>query len=107
MAADRLDLDAEFRSILGNDNVYWQPPANIHLAYPCIVYEENTKELEFADNKIYRNLRSWSVTLIRDGINRDETSKLVDEMLERFEYIRPSNHFVSDNLIHDVYKLYY
>lgn len=108
MAKTRLDLDAEFREVLGSNNVYHQPPANIHMSYPCIVYEENPDEDLHADNDIFMTYHNWSVTLIRNYTNRDETKKLVDKIKSHFKpYIRVNQHFVTDNLIHDVFKLYY
>ena len=43
MAERRLKLDAILRQIVkdacGKENVYYQPPANLRMSYPCICYE--------------------------------------------------------------------
>lgn len=107
MTRKRLELQTELENVLGSKNVYWQPPENIKLKYPCIVYEEDPDQFVYANNAKYRWLDSYSVTLIRNYSNRDETSKIVEELESNFEYISPNQHFISDNLIHDVFKLYY
>ena len=35
------------------DNVYFQPPTNIKLEYPCIVYKRDFADTEFADDNPY------------------------------------------------------
>ncbi len=37
-------------SLLGSDNVYFQPPPTVKMQYPCIVYKRDYLNTEFADN---------------------------------------------------------
>lgn len=36
--ANRLNLHEEFATLLGSNNVYFQPPESVKLNYPCIKY---------------------------------------------------------------------
>lgn len=103
----RLKLQAELEAIVGNKNVYWQPPENLKLKYPCIVYEERPIELTRADNRSYMKKQSWDVTYIRTFTNRNLTDETLHEFTDRFTYCRHNQHFISDNLIHDVFTIYY
>lgn len=103
----RLELHKELEELLGSKNVYWQPPNNVHMNYPCIVYEKRPIETIKADNQIYIKNRSWDLTYIRSYGNRDAGDELVDEILDHFTYCSHSAHFISDNLIHDAFRIYY
>ena len=103
----RLKLHEELCKILGSRNVYWQPPESMTMNYPCIVYKENPSEIIKANNKIYMKNDSWNVTVIRSYQNRDKTKEIIDRLIESFDYCGQSSHFVYDNLIHDVFKVYY
>ena len=64
MAGDRLDLQAKFEAILGSRNVYFNPPENLKLQYPCIIYNLGAPYQAKADNILYRYLNRYTVTLI-------------------------------------------
>ena len=64
----RSGLDALLRSIVkqrcGSENVYYQPPANLRMKYPCICYKlEKIRSLK-ADGRVYRQTFHYSVTVI-------------------------------------------
>ena len=37
--ADRKALQADLEQLIGSRNVYYQPPENVKMNYPAIVYE--------------------------------------------------------------------
>lgn len=83
--------------------VYFQPPENQKMEYPCIVYElEIGKNLK-ADNKSYLYTDCYSVKFI----HRDPDTELPDEFLRHFQYIRRGSRYIADNLYHDPFTLYY
>ncbi len=60
----RLKLHEILVDILGSRHVYFQPPENIRLTYPCIVYERSSIDTNFADNNPYTNKKRYTVTVI-------------------------------------------
>ena len=99
----RLELSAKLHTILGSDNVYFQPPASAHMEYPAIVYSLNSIGLVKANNRNYHKKKSYTVILI----DSDPDNLLKDSILDEFDYISFSTHYKSNNLNHYVYTLYY
>lgn len=98
----RLSLQAALEAILGSRNVYFQPPENIKLSYPCIVYEPSSELTIYANNDPYNTLDRYTVTLIDknpDSVYRNAIRRMRTASFNRF--------FRSDNLNHFVYTLYY
>jgi hypothetical protein len=100
--APRLDLQAQLRNILGLDNVYFQPPANVQLNYPCIIYERARMDFKHADNTPYALMRRYKVTVI----DRDPDSDLVDK-IAALPLCSHDAFYTADNLNHDVFTLYF
>ena len=98
----RLELHQVLLDLLGSGNVYFQPPENIVLAYPCIVYGQYLIKTEFADNESYKNDTSYQVTVI----DRDPDT-LIPGKVKALPRSRHSRSFVADNLNHYVFNLYY
>lgn len=105
MALSRLDFDQKLRSLMENNgyeiNIYFQPPQNISLKYPCIIYSPGGYNKKSADNIAYNMVKYYSVTLIDrnpDSILADELAKLP---MSRFDVF-----FVNDNLNHWHYNIY-
>lgn len=48
----RAELGKIFREILGNGNVYFQPPSNTQMRYPAIRYERSEMAVKHADRAI-------------------------------------------------------
>ena len=99
----RLELQEKLESVLRSNNVYYQPPESVKLRYPCIVYQRYSGRTLYANDKIYRFTRAYQVTIITE----DPDEAIGDRLMEEFKMVRYSNHFVSDNLNHEVYILYY
>lgn len=100
--ANRIDLQKIFESIVGSRNVYFQPPETKKISYPCIIYELSTISSIPADDTKYRNLKRYSVTLI----DKNPESIYVDGILS-LQYCSFDRSFVSDNLNHFVFTIYY
>lgn len=98
--ASRLDLQTLLESLLGTDKVYFQPPAEFMMSYPCIVYNRSNIRSKFADNYPYLHRKQYSITVIDpnpDSLIPDKVSKLQASSFDR--------HFTSDNLNHDVFNI--
>ena len=103
MARDRRDLSPIFKSILGNNNVYFQGPAQHMLKYPCILYEIDKRDTYNANDSVYRDLNRFTVTLIDKNPDNDA---YVDQLV-RLPYCSHERRYIADNLYHDVFVLYY
>lgn len=99
----RLKLDAELRALLKTNNVYFQPPESIKIAYPCVIYHLNDAQSIHADDSNYVNRRRYTVIYI----SRVPDDNFINDMLDNFKYCTFDRWYASDNLNHFVYDLYY
>jgi len=100
--APRSQLQDLLVEILGSDNVYFQPPTNVLLVYPCIIYKRDLSVTKFADDIPYRHTLRYQVTVIDPDPDSVIPKKIADLPLCLF--IR---FFTVDNLNHDIFNLYY
>lgn len=100
--APRLQLQSLFEELLGSRNVYFQPPANVQMKYPCIVYETDPRDVKFADNIPYNRTKRYQVTVI----DRNPDSDLPDKVAD-LPYCRHDRFYPADNLNHNVFTLYF
>lgn len=98
--AQRLELQALFLTFC--PNVYFQPPANVQMNYPCIWYKRDYVSTEFADNKPYLHRVRYEVKIITQDPDSDLPAKIAALPLCVFD-----RHYTADNLNHDVYKLFF
>jgi hypothetical protein len=84
------------------DNVYFQPPPNTQMKYPCILYSRDDVEAAHADNVPYRLTKRYQVTVI----DSDPDSSIPDK-LAALPFCSFDRHFATDNLNHDVYNLFF
>lgn len=100
--APRLELQTLLEGVLGTRNVYYQPPSNVQMQYPCIVYARDNAKTEFADNHPYSRATRYQVTVIDrnpDTLIPDDIGQLPLSNLNRI--------FTADNLHHYVFNLYF
>lgn len=100
--ASRLDLQSELESLLGSKNVYYQPPESVKMQYDAIKYSKKDIRINFANDKIYSKMNCYELILI----TKKPDSKVIDKLLE-LPYCSFDRHYVSENLNHDVFILYY
>lgn len=100
--ARRVALQAVLESVLGSQYVYFQPPPNVQMVYPCIVYKRDNADTSFAGDRPYRYEQRYQVTFIsRDP---DELTPLKIAALPQCVNVR---HYTVKNLNHDVFTLYF
>lgn len=100
MARPRIELHAILLAIV--PNVYFQPPSNVQMKYPCIVYARDDALNQFADNTTYDSHKRYQVTVI----DRDPDSVLPDKV-GALPMVSFNRFFASEDLNHDVYTLYF
>lgn len=98
----RLELDQILRKILESDNVYFQPPENVKMKYPAIVYSREDLDDMHANNRFYHGYTVYNIIVI--GLDPDSE---VIEKVRRLPMCRYDRYYASDNLNHDSFILYY
>lgn len=97
----RLVLQAALEEIAGSGNVYFNPPENVKISYPCIVYNRSRVDSRYADGIVYDAMTSYDITYI----SRDPREVPVGDFL-MLPYCSHNRHYVTDNLHHDVFTLH-
>lgn len=100
--AQRLQLQVLLEGILGTRHVYFQPPANVLMEYPCIVYKRDIARTRFAGNLPYRYTKRYQVTII----DQDPDSEIPDK-IAALPMCVFDRHFAVKNLNHDVFSLFF
>ena len=98
----RANLQTFLETLLGSRNVYFQPPPTLQMLYPCIVYNLDDMDTIFADNYPYKVEKRYSLTII----DKDPDSNVPDKiaLLQKCIFDR---HFVTDNLNHNIFVIYF
>lgn len=102
MSQRRIEIGNKLKTILGNNNTYYQPPENIKLHYPCAIYNLDGINSRHADDKVYLAHKRYIVTFITE----DPDNNYFDLMTEQFRMVRFDRRFISDGLYHDIYTIY-
>ena len=98
--APRLNLHQLLETFV--ENVYFQPPNNVQLVYPCIIYKRDYADTKFADDKPYNQTKRYMVTVIDRDPDSDIPDKVASMPLSLF-----NRFYTADNLNHDVYNVYF
>lgn len=99
----RQDLQLLLEALVGpQGKVYFQPPANVQMVYPAIVYQRDNMDTTFANNTPYRIEKRYQVTVI----DRNPDSDIPDKVAALPMCVM-SRHFTANNLHHDVFSLYF
>lgn len=98
----RLELQELLEDLLGSEHVYFQPPENLQMHYPCIVYKRDDISSDFANNTSYRRTTRYMVTVF----DKNPDSEIPDKVaaLPLCLYDRG---YAAYNLNHDVFLLHY
>lgn len=83
------------------DNVYFQPPVNSRIEYPCIVYKRDNADTKFADDKPYDIRTRYMVTIIDPNPDSEIPRKVASLPMSSF-----NRFYIAENLNHDVYSVF-
>ena len=98
----RLDFQSVLENLLGSRNVYFQPPEDSKMSYPCIVYSYNDLSAIFADNKPYIKNNRYQIIIMDIDVDSSITERISNLSLTTFDRF-----FTSNNLNHWVYNTYF
>ena len=104
MASRRLELHQTLKQQFiapTEPHVYFQPPQNTRLVYPCIIYKLSNLPVEWANNLPYRWTESYEMTYITSDANDSMVGRLIS--LRETRFVR---YYSADNLHHFVYVIY-
>lgn len=87
----------------GLSKVYFQPPNNIQLEYPCLIYSIERMSMHHSDNKRYLTFPVYSLILIDHNPESIIQKRILD--LDSDCYVSFDRFYVSDNLNHWAYTL--
>lgn len=96
----RLKLSQRLRD-LGADNLYFQPPTNTTIKYPCVIYTLVQMPTEYADNVPYSQTDRYTVTVI----DRDPDSPL-RKLVGGLPGASFTTFFTKDELNHFVFNVH-
>ena len=100
MAKSRTDLSQILHTFC--NNVYFQPPANKKLDFPCIIYKLDNLNVVFADNGAYRIMDEYHVTYVTRDPDDENIRKIATLPL-----CKMTGTASPENLHHSYYTLYY
>lgn len=99
----RISLHEELLNLFGESaHVYFQPPENLMMEYPAVIYERRNINTKYANDCVFNNTTEYNVTII----DSDPDSLLVDKM-SKFRTARFIRHYVANGLNHDTFKIFY
>ena len=98
--APRLELQSLLETI--TEHVYFQPPTNVRLQYPCIKYSRDSDTSVFANNGNYHHTNRYMVTVI----DRDPDSAL-PEAVRTLPMCTFDRFYTADDLNHDVFNIFW
>ena len=96
------ELQSTFEELLESREVYYNPPSSVRMSYPAIVFSRSKIGNTFANNYIYRQTYQYEVTVI----DEDPDCKYADKV-SKLPMCTHNHSFVSENLYHNVFTLYY
>lgn len=99
----RLYLHGLLKVIPNVNGVYYQPPSNTRLVYPCIIYSWDRNDVKHADDQGYLTRRGYTVTIVDSN-----PDSIIPGIFQRnFTMAKLDRTFTSDNMHHWVYDLYF
>jgi hypothetical protein len=99
--SSRLELHNLLLSI-GGPNVYYQVPSNLTMKYPAIKYSLNKIENKHANNLVYNQDVSYTITVMSKDADEPIVSKI--SKLPKCSFDRS---YIQDNIYHTVFSMYY
>lgn len=98
----RLEFQTLLEGLQDGLNVYFQPPTNVQVNYPAIVYNRDYRATQFADNKPYRGTIRYQLTVIDPN-----PDSLIPELVAKLPQSIYVRHYTTQGLNHDILYVYF
>lgn len=95
------DLLHLLRKAVAHNRVYFQPPENLKLGYPAVVFNLTKIKVDHADDIPYKGAREYMITLI----TKDPEPDALEEIL-KIPYTTLDSTYQSDGMNHFVFTTY-
>lgn len=103
MAQPRSQLQSILKNLAGEGwKVYFQPPEDLKIEYPCIIYKRDYAKKEFAGDATYLNTKRYMITVI----DRNPDSEVPDKVA-KLPLCSFNRAFSTAALNHDVFTLFF
>lgn len=100
--ASRLSLQSKLEELLGTRYVYYNPPENMRLEYPCFVYNLDDIDRLGGSNRGYTLFHRYLITLIDYTADNPVRDKILE--LPASSFVRE---YKAGNLEHYAINLYW
>lgn len=84
-----------------SQRVYFEPPENVKIRYPCIIYERDNDVTFHANNRPYMQAQRYQLTVI----DRKPGSEFVQKV-RQLPQCAFNRHFATSELNHDVFVIF-
>ena len=98
----RVQLHQLLKTTINSENVYFQPPPNLQLKFPCVIYKRALGDTKFADNKPYNH----QVGYLLQVVDADPDSLLPEKIAELPKCVF-ERHYTTNNMNYTLYNIYY
>lgn len=98
---DRIELHNALKAIIGSSNVYYQPPQNTRMVYPCIRYNREKVDDYNANNESYIRTKTYRMTYISE----DPDDDIIIDAICDLPHCEHLSHYVADGLNHDAFRI--
>ena len=99
---ERVELHNLLENLLAGVTIYFQPPTNVTLVYPCLLYRRLPSRITRAGNNTYGVTRKYKLTLIDDN-----PDTIFLDVVLTIPNIVHETYFTKGNLNHDVFVLHF
>lgn len=98
----RLEFQTVLSSLQDGAFVYYQPPENVKMQFPAIVYNRDYQQVEFADNSPYFRKTRYQVMVIDS-----DPDSLIPDLVSNLPLSKAVRHFTTAGLNHDIFNVYF
>lgn len=99
----RVELHGKLKKLIGSSNVYFQPPESVKLSYPCVIYSIGEGNAMHADSVLYNYVNSYELLFIFKSPNVN----IIEQVLTTLPMCKMTRAYVTDNLNHYAFRVYY
>lgn len=98
----QVDLQSKLEELLESRNVYYNPPANLKMQYDAIRYSLASPNVRHANDAKYSRFNCYELLVISL-----ESDPEINEKLMKLPYCSMGTPYISDNLNHYPFTLYW
>lgn len=96
-------LREELIRVTGIKNVYYQPPSNVKMIFPCIRFKLDQTNIKYASNNTHTIRMRYQITYVSNSVN----DSIIELLITNLAYCSFDRIYVSDNLYHYVFTIFY